>query len=107
MPDCCQGGFFQGYTPVVWSMVALDSMGGLLVSLLLKHTTSALKNFGGVHVWHTRLPHACCDTLSWSHPARHAVIPSHKLQHSPAVLLIVPAVLGVRNALSTRRADHT
>ena len=27
-------------------MVALDSMGGLLVSLLLKHTTSALKNFG-------------------------------------------------------------
>jgi len=40
------GGFFQGYTPVVWSMVAFDSMGGLLVSLLLKHTTSALKNFG-------------------------------------------------------------
>jgi len=41
-----EGGFFQGYSPVVCSMVALDSMGGLLVSLLLKHTTSALKNFG-------------------------------------------------------------
>jgi len=40
------GGFFQGYTPVVWSMVGFDSMQGLLVSLLLKHTTSALKNFG-------------------------------------------------------------
>mmetsp|Transcript_31645 Transcript_31645/g.78842 ORF Transcript_31645/g.78842 Transcript_31645/m.78842 type:complete len:273 (-) Transcript_31645:466-1284(-) len=33
-------GFFQGYTPVVWSMVVLDSVGGLLVSFLLKYTSN-------------------------------------------------------------------
>jgi len=38
-------GFFHGYTPLVWSMVGLDSAGGILVSLLLKYTTAMLKNF--------------------------------------------------------------
>ena len=38
-------GFFQGYTTSVWAMVGLDSLGGLLVSLLLKYTTATLKNF--------------------------------------------------------------
>jgi len=38
-------GFFQGYTPQVWLMVLLDSCGGLLVSMLLKYTSTLLKNF--------------------------------------------------------------
>ena len=40
-----EGGFFQGYTPIVWGMITLDSLGGLLVSILLKYTSSMLKNF--------------------------------------------------------------
>ena len=40
-----EGGFFQGYTPLVWSMVTLDSVGGMLVSMLLKYTSATLKNF--------------------------------------------------------------
>ena len=40
-----EGGFFQGYTPLVWSMVTLDSAGGMLVSMLLKYTSATLKNF--------------------------------------------------------------
>ena len=39
------GGFFQGYNRLVWSMVVLDSTGGLLVSWLLKYTSTMLKNF--------------------------------------------------------------
>ena len=38
-------GFFQGYSPAVFGMVSLDSMGGLLVSMLLKYTSATLKNF--------------------------------------------------------------
>ena len=38
-------GFFQGYNPAVWAMVSLDSVGGILVSMLLKYTTAMLKNF--------------------------------------------------------------
>lgn len=40
------GGFFQGYSPLVWAMVTLDSVGGILVSMLLKYTSATLKNFG-------------------------------------------------------------
>ena len=40
-----RGGFFQGYTPGVWAMVSLDSVGGILVSMLLKYTNAMLKNF--------------------------------------------------------------
>ena len=40
-----RAGFFQGYTPGVWAMVSLDSVGGILVSMLLKYTTAMLKNF--------------------------------------------------------------
>jgi len=39
------GGFFQGYTPLVWAMVALDAGGGLLVSMLLKYSSATMKNF--------------------------------------------------------------
>ena len=40
-----KGGFFQGYNGGVWAMVGLDSLSGLLVSLLLKYTSATLKNF--------------------------------------------------------------
>lgn len=40
-----EGGMFQGYTRLVWAMLLLDSVGGVLVSLLLKYTTATLKNF--------------------------------------------------------------
>ena len=40
-----EGGMFQGYTRLVWGMLMLDSVGGVLVSLLLKYTTATLKNF--------------------------------------------------------------
>ena len=35
----------QGYSPPVVAMVGLDSLGGILVSLLLKHASTTLKNF--------------------------------------------------------------
>lgn len=44
LPCACFGPT-QGYTPAVWAMVGLDSLGGLLVSLLLKYTSATLKNF--------------------------------------------------------------
>ena len=37
------GGFLQGYTPTVWAMVSLDSIGGLLVSMLLKCASSPMR----------------------------------------------------------------
>ena len=37
--------FSQGYTPSVWAMVGLDSLGGLLVSMLLKYSSATMKNF--------------------------------------------------------------
>ena len=39
------GGMLQGYTPIVWGMVSLDSAGGMLVSMLLKYASATLKNF--------------------------------------------------------------
>ena len=36
LPSLRAHGFFHGYTPSVWAMVSLDSVGGLLVSMLLK-----------------------------------------------------------------------
>lgn len=39
------GGIFQGFSKLVWAMIALDSTNGLLVSALLKYTSAVLKNF--------------------------------------------------------------
>mmetsp|Transcript_45941 Transcript_45941/g.144477 ORF Transcript_45941/g.144477 Transcript_45941/m.144477 type:complete len:98 (+) Transcript_45941:979-1272(+) len=40
-----RGGLLQGYSPLAYAMVGFDSTGGVLVSLLLKHTSNSLKNF--------------------------------------------------------------
>lgn len=39
------GGLFQGFSKLVWAMIALDSANGLMVSALLKYTSVVLKNF--------------------------------------------------------------
>lgn len=38
-------GLLKGYNKTVWAMVGLDSLGGVLVSVLLKYTSATLKNF--------------------------------------------------------------
>ena len=38
-------GFFHGYSPVVWSVIALQAVGGILVALVVKYADSLLKGF--------------------------------------------------------------
>jgi len=38
-------GFFDGYSPVVWSVIALQALGGILVALVVKYADSLLKGF--------------------------------------------------------------
>ena len=40
-----RNGFFQGYTVHVWVVVALQSAGGLIVSLVVKYADNILKGF--------------------------------------------------------------
>lgn len=37
--------YFEGYTPLVWSVILLHSIGGLLTSLIVKRTNSIVKSF--------------------------------------------------------------
>ena len=90
------GGFFQGYSSTVWAMVSLDSLGGLLVSALLKYTTATLKNFAapiGSARTHTHL-HAGLLTH-----ARHA--PRARLRR-----LHVAVTRGGYTRTSPTRATH-
>jgi UDP-sugar transporter A1/2/3 len=38
-------GFFFGYTPIVWGAVALNSLGGLVVAMVVKHADNVVKGF--------------------------------------------------------------
>ena len=38
-------GFFHGYTPIVWAVIALQALGGIVVALVVKHADSLLKGF--------------------------------------------------------------
>ena len=38
-------GFFHGYSPVVWSVIALQALGGIMVALVVKYADSVLKGF--------------------------------------------------------------
>ena len=38
-------GFFQGFSPLVWCVVALEATGGITVALVIKHADNLLKNF--------------------------------------------------------------
>lgn len=38
-------GFFQGYTPLVWSVVGQVGLGGLLVAMVVKYADNILKGF--------------------------------------------------------------
>lgn len=40
-----QHGFFYGYSPLVWSVIALQALGGIVVALVVKHADSLLKGF--------------------------------------------------------------
>lgn len=40
------GGFFQGYTPLVWVVLLLQGVGGLIVAAVLKYADNILKCFG-------------------------------------------------------------
>jgi len=40
-----QNGFFHGYTNVVWSSVANNAFGGLIIASVMKYADSILKNF--------------------------------------------------------------
>jgi UDP-sugar transporter A1/2/3 len=39
------GGLFQGYTSLVWMVVMLQSVGGLLVAVVIKYADNILKGF--------------------------------------------------------------
>jgi len=38
-------GFFQGYSPIVWTVVCLQALGGIMVALVVKYADSVLKGF--------------------------------------------------------------
>jgi UDP-sugar transporter A1/2/3 len=38
-------GFFCGYSPVVWGVVALQAVGGLVISLVVKNADNIVKGF--------------------------------------------------------------
>lgn len=40
-----RNGFFQGYSPLVWSVIALQALGGLIVAIVVKNTNSIIKGF--------------------------------------------------------------
>jgi len=40
-----QGGFFQGYSALIWSIVAFQAYGGLLVGVVVKYADNILKGF--------------------------------------------------------------
>ncbi|KAJ1462446.1 nucleotide-sugar transporter-domain-containing protein [Pelagophyceae sp. CCMP2097] len=40
-----KGGFFQGYSPLVWGVIALQAVGGLNVAFILKYADNILKGF--------------------------------------------------------------
>lgn len=39
------GGFFQGYSLLVWTVVGLQALGGIMVALVVKYADSVLKGF--------------------------------------------------------------
>jgi UDP-sugar transporter A1/2/3 len=41
-----QGGFLQGYSPLVWGVIFLQAVGGLVVAAVLKYADNILKCFG-------------------------------------------------------------
>ena len=40
-----EGGFFQGYGPLVWAVIGIQSGGGLLVAVVMKYADNILKGF--------------------------------------------------------------
>ena len=38
-------GFFHGYTPMVWGVIALQAVGGLVVAVVVKYADNVLKGF--------------------------------------------------------------
>ncbi|CAF0732032.1 unnamed protein product [Brachionus calyciflorus] len=40
-----QGGFFQGYNSIVWTVIALQALGGLVIAAVIKYADNILKGF--------------------------------------------------------------
>jgi len=38
-------GFFSGYSPMVWSVITVQALGGLVVAIVVKYTDNVLKTF--------------------------------------------------------------
>lgn len=45
MESIIQDGFFQGYTPITWAVVLLQTVGGLVVATVMKYADNILKGF--------------------------------------------------------------
>ena len=45
LPLITMNGFFQGFTPLVWSVVGLQALGGLTIALVVKNADNLVKGF--------------------------------------------------------------
>lgn len=91
-----RGGFFQGYTPLVWMVVGQVSAGGLLVGLIMKYADNVVKGFA------TSLSIVLSSLASW-------FIPSFNFEPSLAFLggssLVILATVLYSSPAPARVAD--
>lgn len=40
-----EGGFFQGYSPLVWTVISFEALGGLVTAAVIKYADNILKSF--------------------------------------------------------------
>jgi len=83
-------GLFQGYTPVVWTVVSLQSVGGLVVAATIKYSDNIMKGFA------TSLSILLSALLSWLvledlQPGKHFILGTGLVLLSTGLYAYVPS----------------